>query len=45
VPFNGCGDRHVLRYPRQATFHPLKYLAGVAKACGESGARRPSRCK
>jgi len=28
---------HVLRYPRQATFHPLKYLAGVAKACGESG--------
>ena len=37
VPFNGCEDRHVLRYPRQATFHPLKYLAGVAKACGESG--------
>jgi glycine/D-amino acid oxidase-like deaminating enzyme len=28
VPFNGCEDRHVLRYPRQATFHPLKYLAG-----------------
>ena len=24
--------QHVLRYPRQATFHPLKYLAGVAKA-------------
>ena len=37
VPLNGCEDRHVLRYPRQATFHPLKYLAGVAKACGESG--------
>ena len=37
VPFNGCENRHVLRYPRQATFHPLKYLAGVAKACGESG--------
>ena len=33
VPFNGCENRHVLRYPRQATFHPLKYLAGVAKAC------------
>jgi glycine/D-amino acid oxidase-like deaminating enzyme len=30
VPFNGCEKRHVLRYPRQATFHPLKYLAGVA---------------
>ena len=25
VPFNGCENRHVLRYPRQATFHPLKY--------------------
>lgn len=37
VPFSGCQDRHVLRYPRQATFHPLKYLAGVAKACGQSG--------
>ena len=37
VPFNGCEDRQVLRYPRQATFHPLKYLAGVAKACSESG--------
>jgi glycine/D-amino acid oxidase-like deaminating enzyme len=37
VPFNGCEDRHVLRYPRQATFHPLKYLAGVAKACSERG--------
>lgn len=37
VPFNGCEKRHVLRYPRQATFHPLKYLAGVAKACEDSG--------
>ena len=47
VPFNGCEDRHVLRYPRQATFHPLKYLAGVAKACSESGVdvfpRQPGR--
>ena len=33
VPLNGCEDRHVLRYPRQATFHPLKYLAGVVEAC------------
>lgn len=24
VPLNGCDDRHALRYPRQATFHPLK---------------------
>jgi glycine/D-amino acid oxidase-like deaminating enzyme/nitrite reductase/ring-hydroxylating ferredoxin subunit len=37
VPFNGCENRHVLRYPRQATFHPLKYLAGLAKACHASG--------
>jgi glycine/D-amino acid oxidase-like deaminating enzyme/nitrite reductase/ring-hydroxylating ferredoxin subunit len=37
VPFNDCEDRHVLRYPRQATFHPLKYLAGVAKACHGGG--------
>jgi glycine/D-amino acid oxidase-like deaminating enzyme len=36
VPFNGCEDRHVLRYPRQVTFHPLKYLAGVARVCSES---------
>jgi glycine/D-amino acid oxidase-like deaminating enzyme len=33
VPLSGCDDRHALRYPRQATFHPLKYLAGVAEAC------------
>jgi glycine/D-amino acid oxidase-like deaminating enzyme len=37
VPLNGCEDRHVLRYPRQATFHPLKYLAGVAEVCHENG--------
>jgi glycine/D-amino acid oxidase-like deaminating enzyme/nitrite reductase/ring-hydroxylating ferredoxin subunit len=31
VPLKGCEDRHALRYPRQATFHPLKYLAGLAE--------------
>ena len=36
VPFNGCENSHVLRYPKQATFHPLKYLAGIAKACRET---------
>jgi Rieske Fe-S protein len=30
VPLQGCDRQHVLRYPRQATFHPLKYLKGVA---------------
>jgi glycine/D-amino acid oxidase-like deaminating enzyme/nitrite reductase/ring-hydroxylating ferredoxin subunit len=33
VPLSGCDSRHALRYARQATFHPLKYLAGVAEAC------------
>ena len=37
VPLNGCEDLHVLRHPRQATFHPHKYLARVAMTCGESG--------
>jgi glycine/D-amino acid oxidase-like deaminating enzyme/nitrite reductase/ring-hydroxylating ferredoxin subunit len=37
VPLQGCESRHVLRYPRQAAFHPLKYLAGVAKACHARG--------
>lgn len=37
VPFNGCETRHVLRYPRQATFHPTKYLAGLAKVCHDNG--------
>jgi len=37
VPFNGCEKRHVLRYPRQATFHPTKYLAGLAKVCHANG--------
>jgi glycine/D-amino acid oxidase-like deaminating enzyme len=32
VPLAGCDDQHALRYPRQATFHPLKYLKGLAAA-------------
>jgi glycine/D-amino acid oxidase-like deaminating enzyme/nitrite reductase/ring-hydroxylating ferredoxin subunit len=39
APLTGCGSRHVLRYPRQATFHPLKYLAGVAEACAKRKVR------
>ncbi|MET4492733.1 FAD-dependent oxidoreductase [Bradyrhizobium sp. LA7.1] len=39
VPLKGCENRHVLRYPRQATFHPLKYLAGMAAVCATSGVR------
>src|SRR5712672_2456517 len=30
VPLAHCGNQHALRYPRQATFHPLKYLKGLA---------------
>lgn len=39
VPLNGCDNRHALRYPRQATFHPLKYLAGLAKASAKRKVR------
>lgn len=39
VPLQGCGDRHVLKYPQQATFHPLKYLAGLAQCCEKRGVR------
>jgi glycine/D-amino acid oxidase-like deaminating enzyme/nitrite reductase/ring-hydroxylating ferredoxin subunit len=33
----GCNKQHVLRYPRQATFHPLKYLKGVAASIEANG--------
>jgi glycine/D-amino acid oxidase-like deaminating enzyme/nitrite reductase/ring-hydroxylating ferredoxin subunit len=39
VPLAGCADRHALRYADQATFHPLKYLAGVARACADAGVK------
>ena len=31
VPLKGFEDAPVLRYPRQATFHPLKYLRGLCR--------------
>jgi glycine/D-amino acid oxidase-like deaminating enzyme len=37
VPFSHCERQHVLRYPRQATFHPLKYLKGLAAAVEARG--------
>jgi glycine/D-amino acid oxidase-like deaminating enzyme/nitrite reductase/ring-hydroxylating ferredoxin subunit len=37
VPFNGFENAPVLRYPRQATFHPLKYLKGLAGSIREAG--------
>jgi glycine/D-amino acid oxidase-like deaminating enzyme len=33
----GCERQHALRYPRQGTFHPLKYFRGVATAIGAKG--------
>jgi glycine/D-amino acid oxidase-like deaminating enzyme/nitrite reductase/ring-hydroxylating ferredoxin subunit len=39
VPFEGFEDAPVIRYTRQATFHPLKYLNGVAQAVAAGGGR------
>jgi len=37
VPLAHCDKQHALRYPRQATFHPLKYLKGLAEAITAKG--------
>ena len=37
VPLNGFEKAPVLRYPNQATFHPLRYLRGVARAIRDNG--------
>lgn len=39
VPFQAHEDTLSLRYPNQATFHPLKYLAGLAKFIRQAGGR------
>jgi glycine/D-amino acid oxidase-like deaminating enzyme/nitrite reductase/ring-hydroxylating ferredoxin subunit len=39
VPFAGQEKTPSLRYPDQATFHPLKYLAGLAAAIRKAGGR------
>lgn len=33
------GEGYWLRFPRQAEFHPIRYLAGLARAAVRSGAR------
>ena len=43
VPFKGKEATPSLRYPNQATFHPLKYLAGLAAA--HQRKRRPLLCR
>ena len=37
VPLRGFEDAPALRYPRQATFHPLKYLKAIATAVVDKG--------
>ncbi|TIS65672.1 MAG: FAD-dependent oxidoreductase [Mesorhizobium sp.] len=37
VPLKGFEKAPVLRYPNQATFHPLRYLRGLAAAIRERG--------
>ncbi len=39
VPFQKQERTPALRYPNQATFHPLKYLSGLASAIREKGGR------
>lgn len=39
LPLETLQDRPFLRYPDQATFHPLKYLRGLAEALQKNGAR------
>jgi glycine/D-amino acid oxidase-like deaminating enzyme/nitrite reductase/ring-hydroxylating ferredoxin subunit len=37
VPLAHCDQQHVLRYPQQATFHPLKYLQGLSAVITAKG--------
>ncbi len=39
VPWDSYDTGPALRFPRQAQFHPLKYLAGLAAAIKEKGGR------
>jgi glycine/D-amino acid oxidase-like deaminating enzyme/nitrite reductase/ring-hydroxylating ferredoxin subunit len=39
VPWDSFDTGPALRFPRQAQFHPLKYLAGLAGAIKEKGGR------
>ncbi|HWN09922.1 MAG TPA: FAD-dependent oxidoreductase [Pyrinomonadaceae bacterium] len=39
VPWDSYDTGPALRFPRQAQFHPLKYIAGLAKAIEQNGGR------
>jgi len=39
LPFKGLRDLRCMRYARQATFHPLRYLRGLAAAIEKKGGK------
>jgi len=39
VPVEGFDNSPALRFPRQAQFHPLRYLDGLARAIGRMGSQ------
>ena len=39
IPFDAWDSGLVLHFPRQAQFHPLKYLAGLARALDRDGGK------
>lgn len=39
LPLRSLEETPYLRYPNQATFHPLKYLRGLCQAIGANGGR------
>jgi glycine/D-amino acid oxidase-like deaminating enzyme/nitrite reductase/ring-hydroxylating ferredoxin subunit len=39
APLDGFDSGPALQFPRQAQFHPLKYLAGLARAVAKQGGR------
>jgi glycine/D-amino acid oxidase-like deaminating enzyme/nitrite reductase/ring-hydroxylating ferredoxin subunit len=39
LPFKGLSDVRCLRYPRQAVFHPQRYLRGLVEALSKRGTR------
>jgi glycine/D-amino acid oxidase-like deaminating enzyme/nitrite reductase/ring-hydroxylating ferredoxin subunit len=42
----GCKwETHCIMYPRQARFHPLKYLYGLASACERQGVKIYTGCR
>jgi glycine/D-amino acid oxidase-like deaminating enzyme/nitrite reductase/ring-hydroxylating ferredoxin subunit len=39
IPFKGLGDVRCMRYANQGTFHPLRYLRGLAAAVEKRGGK------